>query len=63
MPLHLIKLCVGCDSVADLEDWIEQKLQEKKKRGQKLWLVANTAAAVITPGKIIKPTVNRFSHQ
>ncbi len=35
MPLHLIKLCVGCDSVADLEDWIEQKLQEKKKRGQK----------------------------
>jgi hypothetical protein len=34
MPLHLIKLCVGCDSVADLEDWIEQKLQ-KKKRGQK----------------------------
>ena len=35
MPLHLIKLCVGCDSVADLEDWIEQKLKEKKKRGQK----------------------------
>ena len=35
MPLHLIKLCVGCDSVADLEDWIQQKLKEKKKRGQK----------------------------
>ena len=35
MPLHLIKLCVGCDSVADLEDWIKQKLQEKKKRRQK----------------------------
>ena len=35
MPLHLIKLCVGCNSVADLEDWIEQKLKEKKKRGQK----------------------------
>ncbi len=35
MPLHLIKLCVGCDSVADLEDWIEQKLKEKKRRGQK----------------------------
>lgn len=32
MPLHLIKLCVGCDSVADLEDWIKQKLAEKKKR-------------------------------
>jgi len=35
MPLHLIKLCVGCDSVADLEDWIQQKLKQKKRRGQK----------------------------
>ena len=34
MPLHLIKLCVGCDSVADLEDWIKLKLKEKKKRRQ-----------------------------
>ena len=35
MPLHLIKLCVGCSSVADLEDWIMLKLKEKKKRRQK----------------------------
>jgi hypothetical protein len=35
MPLHLIKLCVGCDSVADLEGWIKEKLKEKKKRRQK----------------------------
>jgi len=35
MPLHLIKLCVGCDSVADLEEWIEQKLKQKKQRRQK----------------------------
>ena len=35
MTLHLIKLCVGCDSVADLEDWIKQKLKEKKRHGQK----------------------------
>jgi hypothetical protein len=35
MPLHLIKLCVGCDSIADLEDWIRQKLKEKRKRGAK----------------------------
>ena len=35
MPLHLIKLCVGCDSVADLEDWIKLKLKEKKQRRQK----------------------------
>ena len=35
MPLHLIKLCVGCDSVDDLEDWIRQRLKQRKKRGQK----------------------------
>jgi hypothetical protein len=35
MPLNLIKLCVGCDSVADLEDWIKLKLKEKRKRRQK----------------------------
>jgi hypothetical protein len=35
MALHLIKLCVGCDSVRDLEDWIRQKLKEKRKRGEK----------------------------
>ena len=35
MPLHLIKLCVGCDSVGDLQDWIKQKLMEKRRLGQK----------------------------
>jgi hypothetical protein len=35
MALHLIKLCVGCDSVRDLEGWIKQKLKDKRKRGEK----------------------------
>jgi hypothetical protein len=35
MALNLIKLCVGCDSVAELEGWIKQKLREKRKRGEK----------------------------
>jgi hypothetical protein len=30
VTLHLIKLCVGCDSVKDLEDWI----REKRKRAR-----------------------------
>ncbi|HRP78686.1 MAG TPA: DUF1489 family protein [Aquamicrobium sp.] len=33
MPLHLIKLCVGCDSVEDLEEWIAEKLEEKRRGG------------------------------
>lgn len=35
MPLHLIKLCVGCDSVHELEDWIRARLKDKRKRGEK----------------------------
>ena len=30
MALHIIKLCVGCDSVGDLEDWIRQKRRAKR---------------------------------
>jgi hypothetical protein len=35
MPLNLIKLCVGADSVSDLEDWIKLKLKEKRKKREK----------------------------
>src|SRR6202163_2614613 len=35
MSLHLIKLCVGADTVRDLEDWIKQKLKAKRKNGEK----------------------------
>ena len=34
MPLHLIKLCVGCDSVQDLKDWIKEQYAKKKKSGE-----------------------------
>jgi hypothetical protein len=33
VALHLIKLCVGCDSVKDLADWIREK--RKRTRGKK----------------------------
>jgi len=33
VALHLIKLCVGCDSVKDLADWIREKLRDRRKRG------------------------------
>ena len=32
MALHLIKLCVGCDTVKDLEDWIRER---RRRRGAK----------------------------
>lgn len=33
MTVHLIKLCVGCDSVEDLSAWIERRLAEARRQG------------------------------
>lgn len=34
MALHLLKLCVGADSVEDLEEWIAARLAGKRARGE-----------------------------
>ncbi len=34
MPLHLLKLCVGADSIADLEGWIAARLDEQRRVGE-----------------------------
>ena len=34
MSLHLIKLCVGCESIADLEGWIAETSAERRRRKQ-----------------------------
>jgi hypothetical protein len=34
MSLNLIKLCVGCDSVEDLEEWIAFRLEERRRAGE-----------------------------
>ncbi len=33
MPLHLIKLAVGCDSVKELKGWVAERMQALKKKG------------------------------
>jgi hypothetical protein len=33
MTLHLIKLCVGADSLADLRQWTAARMAEAKRRG------------------------------
>ncbi|MDQ8726321.1 DUF1489 domain-containing protein [Bradyrhizobium sp. LHD-71] len=33
MPLHLIKLAVGCDSVKDLQDWVRERMRQAKAQG------------------------------
>ena len=34
MALHLLKLCVGCDSIRDLEDWIEENRAHHRRLGR-----------------------------
>ncbi|HEY8567461.1 MAG TPA: DUF1489 family protein [Beijerinckiaceae bacterium] len=34
MPLHLLKLCVGCDSIRDLEEWIEENRLHHARLGR-----------------------------
>ena len=37
--LHLIKLCVGVESLEELARWQKKRLQDKKKKGQKAELI------------------------
>lgn len=32
MPLHLIKLAVGCDSVKELKEWVTERMKAAKKK-------------------------------
>jgi len=34
MPLHLIKLCVGCESISDLEEWIDENRVQHRRLGR-----------------------------
>ena len=34
MPLHLVKLCVGADSLAELRRWMAARLRDKAQRGE-----------------------------
>ena len=36
MALNILKLCVGCDSVEDLEEWVESCLAERRRNNQPL---------------------------
>lgn len=35
MPLHLVKLCVGCDSIEELATWQAERLAQMKRDGEK----------------------------
>ncbi len=56
--LHLIKLCVGCDSVKDLQDWIKEKLAarqpgaRKRERNHTTRMVPKRADEIVGGGSL-----------
>ncbi|ESR23573.1 DUF1489 family protein [Lutibaculum baratangense] len=34
MAVHIIKLCVGAESIEDLQGWIAERLEQRRRQGQ-----------------------------
>jgi hypothetical protein len=51
VALHLIKLCVGCDSVQDLEDWIREK--RRRTRGKRTEHIHRTRMVPKRAGELL----------
>lgn len=34
MPLHILKLCVGAETISDLEEWIAERQAQRRARGE-----------------------------
>jgi hypothetical protein len=58
MDLNLIKLCVGCDCIEDLEEWIAIKLDERRRARQPVEhfhttrMVPNRVAELVDGGSL-----------
>jgi len=58
MSLNLLKLCVGADSVEDLEEWIAFRLDERRRAGEPVehWhttrMVPTRAAELVNGGAL-----------
>ena len=53
MPLHLLKLCVGADSVEDHEAWIAATLAAKRARGEPVEQVHTTRMVPRRAGEVL----------
>ena len=50
--LHLVKLCVGADSIADLESWIERSLRERGEQVHTTRMVPKREADLLPDGSL-----------
>ena len=58
MALNILKLCVGCESVEDLEEWIAMRLDQRRRAGEPVehWhitrMVPSRGAEVVDGGSL-----------
>ena len=58
MALNLLKLCVGCESVEDLEEWIAMRLEQRRRAGEAVEhfhttrMVPTSAAELVDGGSL-----------
>src|ERR687889_788454 len=58
MALHLLKLCVGCDSIRDLEEWIDENRLHHRRLGREYEqthttrMVPKRAEAIVAGGSL-----------
>lgn len=53
MTLHLIKLCVGAESIQDLQEWIDERLAEKRKKKQPVEHIHTTRMVPTRAGELL----------
>jgi len=51
-PLHLIKLCVGVDTIAELEEWIERKVRERGEHFHTTRMVPKRVSELLSGGSL-----------
>jgi hypothetical protein len=51
-PLHLIKLCVGVDTIAELEEWIEKRVLERGEHFHTTRMVPKRVPELLSGGSL-----------
>jgi hypothetical protein len=51
-PLHLIKLCVGVDTIAELEEWIEGRVRERGENFHTTRMVPKRVPELLSGGSL-----------
>lgn len=52
MPLHLIKLCVGAESVDDLQDWVERRMRLSGEQVHTTRMTPKRAGEIVGEGSL-----------